>query len=107
MFQGELFACRHYLHISDIIKREVKFIFQDVACRYRMWVERVDPESSTKATFALNVMHGTGTDKTQHLQLFYFMGDFLGLKQNRKRQDGTATSQSNFELDMFILCSSL
>ena len=76
MFQGELFAYHHYLHVNDIIKREVKFIFQDVACKYRTWVEKVDPESSTKATFALNLMHGTGHDWTcqvRHSTFSYFI----------------------------------
>ena len=81
MFQGELFAYHHYLHVNDIIKREVKFIFQDIACKYRTWVEKVDPENSSKATFALNLMHGTGHDWTcqvRHSTFSYFMADFIG-----------------------------
>ena len=58
----------------------MKFSFQDIACKYRTWAEKVDPESSTKATWYRPRLDLPG--KTQHHQLFYFMGDFLGLKQN-------------------------
>ena len=60
MFQGELFAYHHYLHCTDVIPRNVKFLFQDIACKYRKWVENVDANSADKVTFALNLMHGSG-----------------------------------------------
>lgn len=64
MFQGELFAYHHNLHVNDILGRDVKFIFQDIACKYKTWVDKVDPVNSSKATFALNLMHGAGHDWT-------------------------------------------
>ena len=61
MYQVELFAYHHYLHTKDILDRNASFIFQDIACKYRPWAERVDPSNASKVTFALNLMHGTGT----------------------------------------------
>ncbi len=69
MFQGELFAYHHYLHVNDIIERGTTFIFQDIACKYKLWVERTDPENAAKVTFALNLMHGMGYDWTFQVNL--------------------------------------
>ena len=72
MYQGELFAYHHYLHTKDILDRNVSFIFQDIACKYRPWAERVDPSNASKVTFALNLMHGTGHDWTCQVEFTKF-----------------------------------
>eukprot|EP00795_Rhopilema_esculentum_P013875 gene13875-4826_t len=67
MFQGELFAYHHFWHLNDVLKREAKFFFQDIACRYKTWVEKIDPVNAAKVTFAVNLMHGAGHDWTCQL----------------------------------------
>ncbi|XP_066934787.1 uncharacterized protein [Clytia hemisphaerica] len=60
MHQGELFGYSLYLIKHHMLPNNVKFIFADVMCKLRKFIERVDPETAKKFTGALSVMHAKG-----------------------------------------------
>lgn len=63
MFAGELYGYSHYLHINFMMDNNVKYIFQDVMCKYWPWARKVGITSSlwgqatVKMLPALSVFH--------------------------------------------------
>jgi len=60
MHQGELYGYALFLIKHHMIPRKVQFVYADVMCKLRKFVERIDPETATKFTGALSVMHAKG-----------------------------------------------
>ncbi|XP_066914469.1 uncharacterized protein [Clytia hemisphaerica] len=60
MHQGELYGYALFLIKHHMVPRNVQFVFADVMCKLRKYVERVDPATAKKFTGALSVMHAKG-----------------------------------------------
>ena len=62
MYQGELFGYAHYLQINRLVAQGVKFLWQDVVCKYWPWFTSLPKELSPAGAFlmkpALSIMHG-------------------------------------------------
>jgi hypothetical protein len=62
MFRGEVYGYTHYLHLNFIQPNRVKFLWQDVVCKYWPWAQRVASEKEKMALVntkpALSLMHG-------------------------------------------------
>ena len=62
MYQRELFGCAHYLQIHRLLPQGVKFMWQDVICKYWPWFTSLPKELSPPEAFlmkpALSIMHG-------------------------------------------------
>ncbi|XP_072016504.1 uncharacterized protein [Amphiura filiformis] len=67
MFAGELYAYAHFLHVSFMMDNGVKYMFQDITCKYWPWAQKVALKAGTTATLwgaavkdiipALSVLH--------------------------------------------------
>ena len=62
MFQGELFGYTHFLQVNRLVPQKVKFLWQDVVCKYWPWFTSLPKELSPPDAFsmkpALSIMHG-------------------------------------------------
>ena len=62
MHQGELYGYTHYLQINRLIRHNVKFLWQDVICKYWPWFtslpKDLSPDEAFSMTPALSIMHG-------------------------------------------------
>ena len=62
MYQRELSGCAHYLQIHRLLPQGVKFMWQDVICKYWPWFTSLPKELSPPEAFlmkpALSIMHG-------------------------------------------------
>ena len=62
MFRGEVYGYMHYLHLNFIQPNKVKFLWQDVICKYWPWAQRVASGNENMALVntqpALSLMHG-------------------------------------------------
>ena len=62
MHQGELYGYTHYLQINRLIHHIVKFLWQDVICKYWPWFASLPKDLSPDRAFsmapALSIMHG-------------------------------------------------
>lgn len=62
MHQGELYGYTHYLQINRLIHHNVKFLWQDVICKYWPWFASLRKDLSPDRAFsmapALSIMHG-------------------------------------------------
>ena len=75
MMQGEIFAYPLYLHLKIAEKQPLKFVCQDVACRYWPWLEKLCsklPQDSPVQIVLrqqpfLSLMHGKAHNWDCHL----------------------------------------
>lgn len=62
MFRGEIYGYAHYLHMNFLYPNNVKFMWEDVICKYWPWAQRISSPSCSTAlssiTPALSIMHG-------------------------------------------------
>ena len=62
MYQDELFGYAHCLQVNILAPQHVKFLWQDVVCKYWAWFCCIPKELSPSAAFdmkpALSIMHG-------------------------------------------------
>ena len=62
MFRGEIYGYAHYLHMNLLYPNNVKFMWEDVICKYWPWAQRISSLSCSAAlsciTPALSIMHG-------------------------------------------------
>ena len=55
LYRGELYGYPHYLHVNCMVPARVKYVWQDVICKYWPWAEKVNLPADMKP--ALSVMH--------------------------------------------------
>lgn len=62
MFRGEVYGYAHYLHLHFLYPNNVKFMWEDVICKYWPWAQRVTAGENKMALVntkpALSLMHG-------------------------------------------------
>ncbi|XP_028409280.1 uncharacterized protein LOC114531881 isoform X1 [Dendronephthya gigantea] len=62
MFRGEVYGYAHYLHLNFVHPNNVRFLWEDVICKYWPWAKRVTSEQNKMALTdtkpALSLMHG-------------------------------------------------
>ena len=49
MFRGEVYGYTHYFHLNFVNSNSVKFLWQDVICKYWPWAKRVTSENEKMA----------------------------------------------------------
>lgn len=79
MKQGELYAYSHYLHVFFMLQNGVKFLWQDVVCKYWPWAKKVATSNPVWQNAvvamkpALSVMHATGHSWHCQVTATYFI----------------------------------
>ncbi|XP_046863236.1 uncharacterized protein LOC124456981 [Xenia sp. Carnegie-2017] len=62
MFRGEIYGYAHYLHMNFLQPHKVKYMWEDIICKYWPWALRVTSEENQNALKniapALSIMHG-------------------------------------------------
>ena len=62
MHQGKLYGYTHYLQVNRLVLHNVKFLWQDVICKYWPWFTSLPKDLSPAEAFsmapALSIMHG-------------------------------------------------
>jgi hypothetical protein len=53
MHQGELYGYTHYLQINRLIRHNVKFLWQDVICKYWPWFTSLPKDFSPDEAFSM------------------------------------------------------